>query len=158
MAGRICSKYRRWNTYVVWAVLGTVLFGGAFPPMGLCLCEDCDCPANVSRPQRTDTDPPACHGTCCPQETTRSLPQSRCGSSTSGKCRCSENTGFRILAIRPSVHQQRDNAKKPFGDFSWKVIRVISSFRKGTTNIVRGQYAPHVLLPRLHLLFSVFIN
>jgi hypothetical protein len=159
------SKYHRWNTCVAWVILWAVLCCGMFPPMELCLCEDCSCPANISKWQKTNTDPPVRQGTCCQTEN-RQPPgsakthQSRCSSGTTGQCHCSKGTLVRIAAVRTSsTHQQRDNVvEKSFDTPAWKVVRGLPSLAKNAIDIGRSQYAPHVLLPRLHLLLSVFLN
>ena len=156
--GSVRPKYRCWNTFVVGAVFCAMLFGGAFPSMGLCLCEDCSCPANVSTRQKANADSSARQGTCCQKENTGDKHQPRCDSGSVGQCRCADGAGPRIQAVRFSNHQQRDNVKKSFDGFVWSVVGAVSPLKENVVNAVPSQYAPHILLPRLHLLLSIFLN
>jgi hypothetical protein len=149
----------------VWVALLAMLCDGMFPQTGVCLCEGCSCSASISskRSEKEQTVPP--RSCCCskkkaqPSSVGKARPQ-QCGCSTGSPCKCrsSETSGSRITAIRSSSQSQRDNVKKSFEIPAWNVVKVVSALVVVKENGVWTQYAPHIHLPRFHLLLSVWLN
>ena len=148
-------------TLAAWVILLTMPCAGMVPQTDVCLCQDCPCSKHKS--ERLSTKSSEVPLPCCCSENVANQPSAhQCACATGAPCRCSENGAVRVLAIRTTDKQQRDgekNAKKSFDETKRIVTNdLLPQVTADINNRTGNQYAPHIHLPRLHLLHSVLLN
>ena len=133
---------------IVWLIIAAMLCVSVCPPVGLCFCTDCSCPGSVL--QWAEGCSESC-GNCCHLATP--------GQAVPCECRCADGTGMGIMTIRLAIPSFGDGvkSKKSFDWPTWKVTKDTATWMVDPI-ISRCQLAPHIQLPRIHLLLSVFLN
>lgn len=169
---------------VAWLILSVMLCVSMIPQIGLCFCDGCPCSTTVLqqlflfsvvsvRQQDQAATNVATKHNCCGSKKAKpsclplsqplsrvatTTPKSGCYTSGTDRCRCVENHISIIVARRPEISKQDDNTKKAFDSWAWMVKNSLSISNTAIIIKLGTQLFPHIRLPRLHLLLSVFLN
>lgn len=180
------TKSNVWRQSVCWVVVTAILFSVPVPQTGLCFCEGCSCPRNVSRMslKSNASMQTEMHGSCCSQKT----PKPSCCRSTSkitknrsarngctgrqsaeglvatpndsaNRCRCGCDNEVPASALSTGRHRQKTDSENEQLELSDRPVSAFIRFSPTVTLIQSIDIFRLSWLPvRLHLLLLVLRN